>query len=446
MTPILSLCMIAKNEELHLARCLESVRGLANEMIVVDTGSTDRTVEIARSYGARVLHFTWQDDFSLARNYGLAAASGEWILALDADETIAARDHDRIRAWLGREDLDAVSAPQRHYLPSAFVVGWQAGPGGYEEGKPYPGFVDVACRRLFRNRPSLKFRNRVHEELASSDPRQPLAEARGDWVIHHFGKAASPDLLRTKAEAYLRIGILKVNDAPQDPRAHFELGVQYAELQDWDAAIPCFERALALKPGFRDSHLRLATCYRQRGDCSKAFDALAIAARTLPECATEIAVEEGVIHLQLCDLASAETAFRRALALSPGLTVAARNLTQAIMMRSRTLIGQRRFAEARDCLASINGAGDVDAAATAGELAGLHGVIALGLGRPDQAVGHLCVSLQSRPTHEAALNLSIALEARGDRAGALEAATAALGLSPEEPHARQRVARLSCHV
>jgi tetratricopeptide (TPR) repeat protein len=260
-----------------------------------------------------VFHFTWQDDFSLARNCSLEAAKGDWSLVLDADESIAARDHERIRAWLRREDLDAVSVPQRHYLPSAFVVGWQPGPGGYEEGEPYPGFVDVASRRLFRNRPSLRFRNRVHEELVSTDPRHPLAQARGDWVVHHFGKAASPDLLRTKAEAYLRIGLLKVSDTPQDPRAHFELGVQYAEMQHWHASIPCFERALALKPGFRDSHLRLATCYRQLGDYRKALDALAIAERTLPECAPEIAVEEGVIQLQRSDPASAEAAFRRAL-------------------------------------------------------------------------------------------------------------------------------------
>src|SRR5204862_3905813 len=102
--------------------------------------------------------------------------------------------------------------------------------------------------------------------------------------------------------------------------------------------------------------------------------------------------------------------------------------------------------EARECLASVDGAGGVDLAALTGEFAGLHGVIALGIGRLDEAVGHLCDSLRAQPTHEAALNLSIALEARGDRAGALEAATAALGLLPEEPHATQRVARLSAGV
>lgn len=446
MTPALSLCMIVKNEEHYLSRCLESVRGLVDEMIVVDTGSTDRTAEVAVSYGARVFNVPWQDDFSRARNNSLELARGEWILILDADESIASRDHERIRAWLQRDDLNAVTALQRHYLPSATVVGWQPGPGGYEEGEPYSGFVDVTCRRLFRNRPSLKFRNRVHEELVSVDPRQRLAQASGDWVIHHFGKAGSHDLLRAKAEAYLRIGLLKVSDDPRDPRAHYELGLQYAELRNWDASIPCFERALALEPGFRDSQLHLAICHRQRGDHRKALEALSVAERTLPRCRPEIAVEEGTIHRQLGNAAAAEAAFRRAVALNPGLTVAARNLALAVIARARLLLGQRRFAEARDCLASIDGAGSAGGAASTGELAGLRGVAALGLGRLDEAIAHLCGSLQAQPTHEAALNLSIALEARGDRAGALDAATAALGLSPEEPHATQRVARLSCGV
>ncbi len=438
--------MIAKNEERHLSRCLESVQGLVNEIVLVDTGSTDRTVQIARSFGAQVLDFAWQDDFSAARNHSLEAAGGDWILVIDADESIAARDHARIRAWLRRERLDAVTASQRHYLPSGFVVGWQPGPGGYEEGGPYPGFVDVTCRRLFRNRPALRFKSRVHEELVSKDPHRPLAQAQGDWVIHHFGKAGSTDLLRSKGDAYLRMGLLKVSDAPRDPLAHYELGIQYSELQDWDAAIPCFERALALKPRFRDSQLQLAVCYRKRGDCEKALDALTIAKRTLSRYAPEIAVEEGLVHQQLADPAAAEAAFRRALALSPGLPEAARNLKRAVIARARTLIRQHRFAEARDCLASIDAGGGADADATAGELAGLHGVVALGLGRPDEAVAHLCVSLRTQPTHEAALNLSIALEARGDRAGALEAAVAARDLSPEDPHATQRVAKLSCNV
>src|SRR5687767_12493572 len=95
--PTLSVCLIVKNEERYLAQCLQSVRGLWDDLVIVDTGSTDRTVEIAESFGARVFHFTWCDDFSAARNFCLDQITTDWILSLDADETIAGRDHALIR-------------------------------------------------------------------------------------------------------------------------------------------------------------------------------------------------------------------------------------------------------------------------------------------------------------------------------------------------------------
>ena len=118
-----------------------------------------------------------------------------------------ARDHDVIRATLACGDLDAEFVPQRHYYDAATVpVGWQAGNGGYEEGEPYPGFVDVFCRRLFRNRPWLRFEKPVHEELLSNDPSRPLRQRRGEWVIHHFGKLVTRERLREKGRATCRFG------------------------------------------------------------------------------------------------------------------------------------------------------------------------------------------------------------------------------------------------
>src|SRR5206468_12725392 len=87
--PALSLCMIARDEENNLARCLESVRGIVDEIIVVDTGSTDDTPEIARRYGARVEFFTWRDHFADARNESLKYAHGNWLMWMDADEELA---------------------------------------------------------------------------------------------------------------------------------------------------------------------------------------------------------------------------------------------------------------------------------------------------------------------------------------------------------------------
>ena len=87
-----SLCMIVKDEEKYLARCLQSAKTIVDEMIVVDTGSSDRTKELATIFGAKVFDFAWENDFSSARNYSLSKASGDWILVLDADEMISEKD------------------------------------------------------------------------------------------------------------------------------------------------------------------------------------------------------------------------------------------------------------------------------------------------------------------------------------------------------------------
>ncbi|MFN4796229.1 MAG: glycosyltransferase family 2 protein, partial [Pseudanabaena sp.] len=101
---ILSACLIVKNEEQRLPQCLESLLSLADEIIVVDTGSLDRTVAIAKKYQARVFHFAWCDDFSQARNYAIAQAKGKWILVIDADEVLEQSAIAILQEVLQRED------------------------------------------------------------------------------------------------------------------------------------------------------------------------------------------------------------------------------------------------------------------------------------------------------------------------------------------------------
>jgi glycosyltransferase involved in cell wall biosynthesis len=491
--PSLSLCMIVKNEERHVARCLASVRDLVDDIVLVDTGSTDGTLAIAERFGARVFPLAWQDDFSLARNHSLEQARGEWILVLDADESIAACDHAPIRAGLCDSALNAVTAYQRHYLAQGTVVGWQPGPGGYEEGKPYPGFFDVECRRLFRNRPWLRFQNRVHEELVSSDPGKPLAQTRGPWIIHHYGKVDGDAVLKAKGEAYLRIGRKKIEDRPKDPLAHYELGIQYLELGQPTDAAACFERVQTLHPNFRDTLLRQAICQVRLRQFQKALVSLRLAARGLPQFAAEIALEEGNVRRALDDMPAAERAFKRAIAHNPTFAASSVNLALvykrsdripealtaldqvlvhcpghfeslalraqlrrdtgdlagaladleslgshpgALRLRARILVGQQRFAEARGCLLQLGEAADA-------EVAALRGAVALGLGEREEAIAALRSSLQIHESQEAAMNLSAALEASGDREGAIDAATVALKLAPDDPAALRRFSQLA---
>src|SRR3989338_781444 len=105
--PTLSLCMITKNEEKNLAKCLNSVKDLVDEIIIVDTGSKDNTINIAKSFNAKIINFKWQDDFSLARNESLKCASSDWIVVLDADEVIAKNDLVKIKRLIQNEKIMA---------------------------------------------------------------------------------------------------------------------------------------------------------------------------------------------------------------------------------------------------------------------------------------------------------------------------------------------------
>src|SRR5687767_11282614 len=136
--PFLSLSMIVKNEEAALDACLRSARALCDELVVVDTGSTDRTVEIAERHGARVLHFAWCDDFAAARNFALDHTNGEWVLHLDADETAIEAAPGALRAELAAQPAEV------HFLRVPVRSPWPDGVNSDEH----------PARRLFRRLPA----------------------------------------------------------------------------------------------------------------------------------------------------------------------------------------------------------------------------------------------------------------------------------------------------
>ena len=114
--PRLSVCMIVKNEERFLGQCLASVKDIADELIVIDTGSTDRTVEIAREHGAQVGHFEWCNDFAAARNASIAPATGDWILFLDADEELSPAEKQNLPALLDSDNVALIRLPLTNAL------------------------------------------------------------------------------------------------------------------------------------------------------------------------------------------------------------------------------------------------------------------------------------------------------------------------------------------
>lgn len=144
--PLLSLCMIVKNESRNLPRCLASAKPYVDEMVVVDTGSQDNTREIALQYGARIEQFEWCDDFASARNYALSQVSGDWILALDADEELIVESKDFLIQLESHPEIIAYSL-------------------NLTEADKQSGMTPLQTIRLFSNIPELRYNGRFHEQL-----------------------------------------------------------------------------------------------------------------------------------------------------------------------------------------------------------------------------------------------------------------------------------------
>ena len=244
----LSLCMIVKNEEANLDSCLKSVRTLVDEIIVVDTGSTDRSKEIALSHGAIIHDFPWNNDFSSARNESLKYATGEWILILDADEVLDTNDHSSIRQLIDGKDVDAYHLVQRTYQKQSTSADWVSLEEETELACGCHGYITSLLVRLFRSNEQICFKGKVHEQVEIDLLSQNKRIVTTEIPIHHYGNILDPNYLKIKQELYLRIGYDKLKDQPFDNNTLCELGVVHLELGQAEEAEKVLRRSYEISP------------------------------------------------------------------------------------------------------------------------------------------------------------------------------------------------------
>lgn len=245
----LSLCMIVKNEAHNLARCLASVRSVVTEIIVVDTGSTDRTPDIATAFGAKVFEHPWTGDFSEARNVSLSRASGDEILVLDADEVIAAQDLDALArlARKGSRKARAWSFVTRNYMVPVNNANWTANDGSYPQEEAGTGWFPSPKVRLFPNGRNIRFSAPVHEVVEPSLAKLGIPVKEAPIPVHHYGKLNARDD-RKKGEAYYDLGKKKIDELGDDVIAISELAIQARALEKYDEAVALWQRVLAIRP------------------------------------------------------------------------------------------------------------------------------------------------------------------------------------------------------
>lgn len=209
----LSACLIVRDEERFLAQCLSSIKDLVDEIVVVDTGSSDKTVEIAQSYGARIGHFEWSNDFAAARNAALDLATGDWVLWVDADEGLRPEYHATIREALIRPHYSGFNIPITNFMS--------------DEGES-DQYVH-APTRLFQRKPGVRFTGRIHEQIAPSlrtlsKPIATLEHAR----IEHQGYRPSIVQERDKTLRTIRLLEIEVAEEPTNSFQWFNLANAYA--------------------------------------------------------------------------------------------------------------------------------------------------------------------------------------------------------------------------
>jgi tetratricopeptide (TPR) repeat protein len=230
----LSAAIIVNDEAEHLDACLASLRGLTDEIIVVDTGSTDRSVAVAELHGALVAHEPWQGDFATPRNRGLDLATGDWILSVDADERVRG-DFDAVRAHLDRAD-DCVAFRVR-FIPQA---GWT----------PFREY------RLWRNRDDVRFRGHIHETVVPAITGAAAgAGLRVDPIdlltIQHFGYEGDQPTKRAREEPMLTAELAR---HPDRALVYDHLARVYEAAGDGDRAVDLWKRGIAVARRRDGSH------------------------------------------------------------------------------------------------------------------------------------------------------------------------------------------------
>ncbi|MBB6732249.1 TPR domain-containing glycosyltransferase [Cohnella zeiphila] len=230
---LISLCMIVRDEEKVLGRCLDSVQGLADEIIIVDTGSQDGTKEIARKYTDHVYDFEWINDFAAARNQSLRHASGDWILVMDADEYVQPGMQDQLRRKLERMKADR---------PHCFLVKIMNFHGDRGEQ-----LYESTGARLFTNKRGIYYKEPIHEQLECSEGQ--IQFEMDSFALFHSGYMTDTVMEKGKNERNMKILLDMATESKlQDPFFCFILGNEYANSGSQEQAYEYYKRAMEKAP------------------------------------------------------------------------------------------------------------------------------------------------------------------------------------------------------
>ncbi|MCY6353848.1 tetratricopeptide repeat-containing glycosyltransferase family 2 protein [Clostridium sp. ZS2-4] len=228
MSNKISLCMIVKNEEKDLPRCLGSVKDLVDEMIIVDTGSTDKTVEIAKSYGAKVYYFKWCNNFSAARNESLKYATKDWILIMDADDELSSEDKDKFKALVNYNlnENTVCFFETLNYLGSAVNTS---------------NITINLNPRVFKNNYGYCYEGEVHNQLVNH--KHDFLGESYPIRIYHYGYLEQNLVSKDKRKRNITLLEKQIKEQPENKYAYFNLANEYFSIGDKKKALQNYYKA-----------------------------------------------------------------------------------------------------------------------------------------------------------------------------------------------------------
>lgn len=287
-----SLCMIVKNEEKYLDKCLKSVQGKVDEIIIVDTGSTDRTIEIAQKYDAVISHFKWINDFAAARNFSINEAKSEYILILDADEYFD--DNVNMQIDLAHEK-DYYKLMIKNYHSKGQVLFHQ----------------NV---RLFKSGIGLSYSGKLHEQLNTYDEGANYIGVESDILIHHVGYLPEVIVDRGKKKRNYDIMVKELEENPTG-YSYFNMGTVYMHDEHYDKALDMFKKSYSLSKDKKYVKSLLALmggCLHQLNRTEEGVRLLLDAINAFPQY-TEFHYKLGVLYQDIGYLKDAEIELKKCL-------------------------------------------------------------------------------------------------------------------------------------
>jgi tetratricopeptide (TPR) repeat protein len=336
----ISVCMIARDEEAWIGEALRSVKDLADEMIVVDTGSRDGTMLEAKRCGAKVYQAPWNNDFSEARNLALSKATREWILVLDADEAIAPDDHRAIRSLVRSGERAAYLVEQRTYTSDSTGPCLQT----IDRGEEFAGgsetcFADAQIR-LFPNDEAIRFACEIHENVEESLLTSGLPIRECEVVLHHFGRIRKTNgaggtwgldaaaRARRKALIWCALGREGMPAYPAHPRYLYEMASQFLAIGRLEDAVSHARTGLEFEPKSWEFWNLTGLAHLRRREPDKALQCFRHAL-WLKDDSSEVVNNAGVAFMELGEPAEALIHFERAASLEEGNPEILRNAASA---------------------------------------------------------------------------------------------------------------------